>query len=266
MRAGRWAVVAAALAVAPAPSAWAAVAAPNGRAGAACTENDPCDIRGALRAAGRSGEVLLRPGTYDLRGSATVEIAGAIWMHGPLGGPRPVLGGDGRRGVVRLADRAAVLEHVEVEPIGSGKRGIEATSGVARDLVVRASGSAAAACELVNGMVVSSVCWATGNGGSGVLVDAGTTDAAGVVVSSTVVGQTAARVISSAGHSATAAIDSSILLGGVGGHDIATSGTGVQRVITSYSNFDDAVGPGLQSLGGDQRGAPLLVKIGRAHV
>jgi hypothetical protein len=258
-RVGRWAVVAAAFAAAQAPAAWGSVAAPNGRAGGACTDSDLCDVRSALRAAGQGGEVALRSGTYDLRGAPQLVIESSVWMHGPIGGPRPVLLGDASGGVVRVADRAAVLEHVAVEPVAGARRGIEATSGVARDVIVHVTATGAAACELVNGMVVSTVCWSSGSGGSGVVVDASSHDAAGVVVSSTIVGQAAVRLSSSAGFSGTVAIDSSILLGLPGGHDIVTSGVGAQRVITSYANFDDAVGPGLQSIGGDQRAVPALV-------
>jgi hypothetical protein len=218
-------------------------ASPGGTSVGLCTSDDPCDLPSALRGARDGDTVVVLPGTYEL-GAQTVAVMRNVVVRGADGQPRPVLTGSAVKGVLEVREQApgAVIEHLAID--ATGAKGLHLAVGTAEDVIVHTVARGASACHVGSARLQDSVCWQSGPGGHGVKMWASQRDESSAIVSSTVVGPEAVRVVGFLQHLATLAVEGSILLGGTapGDHDLATLGDGSVGVTTSYSNYDD-IGP-----------------------
>jgi hypothetical protein len=144
------------LGVVPGADAAQRFAAPDG-AGSACSEAQPCALTTAAGAAQPGDEVLVAPGAYAV-GSA-LGVSAGVDVHGPVGGPAPVLTLGAQLTVAgRLADvavRSAVFgplalsglgERLDVRNTAAQPAVLVGRGAVLRDsVVVTAGGSGAIA-------------------------------------------------------------------------------------------------------------------------
>jgi hypothetical protein len=153
-------------------------AAPGGGPAAGCSQADPCDLVTAINGAAGGDSVFVAPGSY---GSPSARIATVLSDGGApltirgqtIGANRPViwLGGSAQLFLTGSGTTVADLhlEHDNGQPLRGGALQGELT--VTR-VLAHATGSNAAACALANfATVADSVCWASGDGSSGILAD-----------------------------------------------------------------------------------------------
>ena len=161
----------------PAAASAAVRFAAPGAGGSACTQSAPCDIQTAIEAPTvvNGDEVVLLPGTYST-GTNPVVAGDAIYVHGAVGAPRPMIATNNGFSVVMGV--GAVIEDVEVRASAPGLGLLISAGARAERVVATATGADASACYLVPDgvnppLLRESACIATGSGGTGVLSSSG---------------------------------------------------------------------------------------------
>jgi hypothetical protein len=252
--------IAAALLAALPGHAWAAAlfAAPAGAAAGACTGGDPCDLAAAVRLAAPGDDVTVMPGTYDLSGQPTISVRTDITLHGLAGQPRPTVRGDNVAGVLQIESPGAIVRHLAIEGVNTVAKGLRIAQGIADDVVVHVSAPLADACDIDDGLLRNSVCWATGPARSGLHMHAEIADLSATVIGSTIVGPVGIREKVLPGRIGRLTVDSSIIMSSTGGPDIETKQYGEHHVDTYYCNFDSASGRGITATA-EQISPPALV-------
>lgn len=145
--------------IAPAASATQRFASPAG-AGVACTTAAPCSLPVAAGAALFGDEVLVAPGDYA---TGALGVSAGVDMHGPTGGPAPVITTSGTLTVVgRLADVAvrsagtpvtlhALGERLDMRSTGGNPAVSLQPGALLRDSVAVSAGGSGALTWYANG-------------------------------------------------------------------------------------------------------------------
>jgi len=147
---------------APAASATARFASPNG-SGSACTEVSPCDILTAVNKAAEHDDVTIEPGTYGPLPTTLVDSGHTLSIHGRAGAPRPVI--NSVSGAMVLSGAGTTLSNVEIDVSGANAYGLYSYGYQASidRVVVHSLGAESETCEIFPATTMTnSVCVADG--------------------------------------------------------------------------------------------------------
>lgn len=218
-------------------------------AGTACTSANPCSLAQAVSGAASGDEVLVAPGAYA---AGTMTIPQGVDVHGPVGGPAPVVTAAPSAAITvqgRLADLA----------VRASTQFAVKLSGLGERLDVRASG-ANTAMTLDRGAILrdSVVVTAGGNGAIAWYSYNGRFDLRNVTAINTGVGY--ALYMNGPpgppGSQALGVVRNTIARGGTG--DLAKVGPTNQTLRVSSSAFRPAASTGVTDEGGNVAAEPLF--------
>jgi hypothetical protein len=164
----RWAAGIAAMAstfvlgtTAPAVGATQLYASPNGT-GSACTSASPCGIVTAFAKANTGDEVIVNPGDYGPI-SSTLFADTNMYVHGVHGQPPPRI--HLAPSIYVSVGMGARLSYMRIDGNATDVLEVDATNAEADQVYVHnANGNAC----LVYGILIDSVCWASGSGNEGI--------------------------------------------------------------------------------------------------
>lgn len=243
--------VVAAVSASPAGAAQRYVSESGGNA-APCTQVSPCSIVTGVNSAGNGDEVIVAPGTYTIN-STLINFSSALTVHGPAGGPQPIINSSATTGM-QLSGPNATVRDLTINHTGSGSTyGLVLTN--APSLIDHVSVRSTETPCGSGATIRDSLCVATGNdNGFTFIASAGTFNLKLRNVTAIAAGN-AVGVSLATQNAATASLDGRnvIARGSGSGADISaltTAATATATATMQTSNYDlvSAVGSGTESV------------------
>ena len=227
-------------------------------ASGACAAASPCRIDHAIEGAASGDEIIVAPGTYELR--QTIDVPVPIDLHGVAGQPRPRLVGSGGTTVLNFKSGGS-LRHLAIEATGSGQDPLTLRGGVGEDLLLR---SASGDGGKVNGVPAGTVLRdsvvqtaATGESYAGLKIrDSGSAGDVTLLNVTIMALDGSARGIRCELSGGRARIVNAVVRGAQA--DIDASSLGADCTARS-SNFRSLLSPGLVAGSGNQEASPRFV-------